>query len=183
MLTVLQLHHPKWIERWCPKDIHAGFWEISSAVNGTLANILVAQKDLKVKEIQKLVGLLEEILIRRTEFLRKQKEIRPEFSTAAAAEARSNASTKLEVALLVHLCSAEPDLVSSCVKVPSVCLSASMTLRFVWLVVFPSITISHFSSLCSASVTCATRSRSLHPIRQPIQSLQTTVSIASSALV
>ena len=155
MLTVLQLHHPKWIERWCPKDIHAGFWEISSAVNGTLANILVAQKDLKVKEIQKLVGLLEEILIRRTEFLRKQKEIRPEFSTAAAAEARSNASTKLEVALLVHLCSAEPDLVSSCVKVLSLC-PASMALRFVWLVDISKYSNSHFSSLCSASVTCAT---------------------------
>lgn len=157
------------MERWCPKDIHAGFWEISSAVNATLANILVSQKDLKVKEIQKLVSLLEEILVRRTEFLRKQKETRPEFSMAASTESRSNASTKLEVALLVHLCSAEPDLVSSCVKV---CIHTIFTYTL------------HrtFSDLFfSASVTCATRLRLWRPTRRPTRSPPTIACTASSA--
>ncbi|KYR01829.1 hypothetical protein DLAC_01846 [Tieghemostelium lacteum] len=110
--TLLKFHKPLHIESWFAKGQVSGFWEISSAVNVSLANTLIEQKDIKAEQIQKLVTLLEEILLRRNEFLDKYKEtLRPEQSVR---DARSQGSTKLEVALLIHLCSSEPDICSKC---------------------------------------------------------------------
>eukprot|EP01132_Coremiostelium_polycephalum_P003622 gene3622-4511_t len=110
--TLLKFHNPIHIESWSAKNMINGFWEISSAVNVSLANALIEQKDIKAEQIQKLVTLLEEILIRRNQFLDKYKEnLRPE---ASVRDVRSQGSTKLEVALLIHLCSAEPDICSKC---------------------------------------------------------------------
>jgi hypothetical protein len=99
----------------------------------TLANGLIDQRDIKPDQIQKLVTLLESILIRRNnvriltilrflydtnlkksmQFLDRFKENhRPEPQLK---DVRFQGSTKLEVALLIHLCSAEPDI---CSKVP-----------------------------------------------------------------
>lgn len=111
--TLLELHVPGNIERWSAKSTINGFWEISSSVNVTLANGLIDQKDIKSDQIQKLVTLLESILIRRNQFLERFKEFhRPEPQLK---DVRFQGSTKLEVALLIHLSSAEPDI---CSKVP-----------------------------------------------------------------
>lgn len=82
----------------------------SSSVNVTLANGLIDQRDIKPDQIQKLVTLLESILIRRNQFLERFKENhRPEPQLK---DVRFQGSTKLEVALLIHLSSAEPDICS-----------------------------------------------------------------------
>ncbi|KAF2077194.1 hypothetical protein CYY_001515 [Polysphondylium violaceum] len=110
--TLLKFHSPSNIESWSAKNMINGFWEISSAVNVSLANTLIEQKEIKAEQIQKLVTLLEEILIRRNHFLEKYKEnLRPEL---AVRDVRSQGNTKLEVALLIHLCSSEPDICSKC---------------------------------------------------------------------
>ena len=76
----------------------------------SLAHALIDQKDIKIDQIQKTVTLLEEILIRRNDFLDKYKEShRPD---GLVKDVRIQGITKLEVALLIHLCSAEPDICS-----------------------------------------------------------------------
>ncbi|EGG19811.1 neurofibromin [Cavenderia fasciculata] len=110
--TLLKFHNAVYIEAWYEKKMINGFWEISSAVNISLANALIDMKDAKYEQIQKLVTLLEEILLRRNAFLEKSKEsLRPE---ASVRDVRSQGSTKLEIALLIHLCSPEPDICSKC---------------------------------------------------------------------
>eukprot|EP01133_Synstelium_polycarpum_P017457 gene17457-20830_t len=110
--ALLKFHDPVHIESWYEKKMINGFWEISSAVNVSLANALLEQKDSRAEHIQRLVTLLEEILIRRNAFLEKSKEtLRPE---AAVREVRMQGSTKLEVSLLVYLASTEPDICTKC---------------------------------------------------------------------
>ncbi|EFA82125.1 neurofibromin [Heterostelium album PN500] len=110
--TLLKFHNPIYIDSWYEKKMINGFWEISSAVNVSLANALIEQKETKAGQVQKLITLLEEILIRRNAFLDKSKDtLRPE---ASVRDVRLHGSTKLEVALLIHLCSPEPDICSKC---------------------------------------------------------------------
>ncbi|GAM17779.1 hypothetical protein SAMD00019534_009540 [Acytostelium subglobosum LB1] len=110
--TLLKFHNATYIDCWYERRMINGFWEISSAVNVSLANALIEQKEIKAGQIQKLITLLEEILIRRNAFLDKSKDtLRPEMSVR---DVRLQGSTKLEVALLIHLCSPEPDICSKC---------------------------------------------------------------------
>jgi len=110
--ALVELHRPVYIEKWCARSVSNGFWEITSAVNSTIASALIVQKDIKIVQIQRLVTLIELILMRRNEYLENFKEFhRPEHHQK---DVRFNGSTKMEVALLIHLCSPEPDICSKC---------------------------------------------------------------------
>lgn len=65
--TLLELHKPQYISKWC--NMLNGVWEISASVNIALANILMDRKEIKVEQTLRAVTLLEELLRRNNEFL------------------------------------------------------------------------------------------------------------------
>lgn len=110
--ALLELHRPENIVRWCPRSVMDGFWTISSAVNAAFSDVLVQCKDLSVVTIQTYVSNLHKILECRNEFLQTANlTVSPDPSLD---ELRAGSSTKLEIALLVHLCSHKPEIGSVC---------------------------------------------------------------------
>eukprot|EP01119_Soliformovum_irregulare_P019017 TRINITY_DN5943_c0_g1_i1.p1 TRINITY_DN5943_c0_g1~~TRINITY_DN5943_c0_g1_i1.p1 ORF type:complete len:2529 (-),score=855.67 TRINITY_DN5943_c0_g1_i1:42-7628(-) len=105
--ALLNFHKPEFIERWCVKNVINGFWEISSIVNVTLADVLIERQDLTSADALKMITILEEILIRRNEFLRAH----PQDGTKAT-DAKTLASTRLEIVFLMYLCSSVPNISS-----------------------------------------------------------------------
>eukprot|EP01094_Clydonella_sp_ATCC50884_P006709 TRINITY_DN1591_c0_g1_i1.p1 TRINITY_DN1591_c0_g1~~TRINITY_DN1591_c0_g1_i1.p1 ORF type:complete len:2499 (-),score=1256.67 TRINITY_DN1591_c0_g1_i1:167-7663(-) len=110
--ALLELHRPENIMRWCPRSILDGFWTISSAVNVAFSEVLITQKELTVVTIQTYVSSVHKILECRNEFLQTANlTVSPDSHLDAL---RSSASSKLEIALLVHLCSGKPEIGSVC---------------------------------------------------------------------
>ncbi|GAM23465.1 hypothetical protein SAMD00019534_066400 [Acytostelium subglobosum LB1] len=108
--TLLKLHEPTYVESWYEKKMINGFWEISSAVNVSLANSLIDNRDQSLEHTQRMLILLQEVLARRNEFLFKSRDsLLPHNSVR---DTRQQGTTKLEFALLIHLCSSESDICS-----------------------------------------------------------------------
>jgi len=111
--ALLELHKAENISRWCSEaSLVNGFWTIGSSVTISLANVLIEQKDLTSNQIQVLLTHLEAILRSRNEFLQQANMTRQPDPTSR--ELRSAASTKLEIALLTHICSGKPEIGSLC---------------------------------------------------------------------
>lgn len=75
-----------------------------------LADVLIEKKSIKLINLRQYVNLFKEILAFRNEFLVKHKDDKSDAgdgSTASPASAslHSTASTRVEVALLIQLCS------------------------------------------------------------------------------
>jgi GTPase-activator protein for Ras-like GTPase/Divergent CRAL/TRIO domain/Cell morphogenesis C-terminal len=115
--TLLELHQPENIERWCQdkQTPIQGFWEIALAVDIHLAKVLVGSKNLTVEQIQRLVTLLEEIHTQRNCFLDDYKE--KALPDASIKDLQSLSSSQLEMALLIHLSSAKVEVCSTCARV------------------------------------------------------------------
>lgn len=124
--AIVELHRPKLIERWVPSNQIAGFWDISSHVLIDLSDVLIEKKSIKLPDLRQYINLFREILAFRNEFLATHKEQRAGESAGEAgassssssssgvtsASLRANASTKIEVALLIQLCSGETEIVT-----------------------------------------------------------------------
>jgi len=115
--TLLELHQPENIERWCQdkQTPIQGFWEIALAVDIHLATVLIENKNLTVEQIQRLVTLLEEIHTQRNRFLDDYKE--QALPDASTRDLQSLSSSQLESALLVHLNSGKVEVCSTCARV------------------------------------------------------------------
>ena len=109
--TLLALYKPEYIGKWYTKDPIEGCWLISSSVNSYLSSILIDQVEMEQIQIQKVFGLLEQILKKKNQFIESYKDAQPTDSTKRI---RSQATTKLEVALLIHFCSGNTEIVSTC---------------------------------------------------------------------
>ncbi|KAL6048750.1 Neurofibromin 1 [Balamuthia mandrillaris] len=108
--ALVALHKPENIARWCSSDVINGFWDISSAVNISIATVLAEREDLEINDSRQLIGVLKQILELRNEFLAKHKDAQPTSGEHSNTKAQSSKS--LEVALLIHLCSSETEIVS-----------------------------------------------------------------------
>eukprot|EP01087_Luapelamoeba_hula_P001442 TRINITY_DN1115_c0_g1_i1.p1 TRINITY_DN1115_c0_g1~~TRINITY_DN1115_c0_g1_i1.p1 ORF type:complete len:2561 (-),score=353.59 TRINITY_DN1115_c0_g1_i1:117-7799(-) len=116
--ALLALHRPEHIDRWCTLNVLHGFWHISSAINSSLSNVLVERRDLRTVDIHQLVSILNQILGERNVFLariHKHKDRKPSADSGEPGS-RALSSTQLEIALLIHLCSAETEIVSKVVN-------------------------------------------------------------------
>eukprot|EP01113_Clastostelium_recurvatum_P009144 TRINITY_DN1436_c0_g1_i2.p1 TRINITY_DN1436_c0_g1~~TRINITY_DN1436_c0_g1_i2.p1 ORF type:complete len:2696 (+),score=879.69 TRINITY_DN1436_c0_g1_i2:238-8325(+) len=115
--ALLSFHTVTNIERWAypardqaPQTPSTVFWEVEAAVNTGLASALIEQRDIKTSEIQHLVTLVEEILIRRNAFLERSKDLYR--SLVNIKDVRLQGIARLEQALLIHLCCGETDICS-----------------------------------------------------------------------
>ncbi|KAI9597754.1 hypothetical protein BDF19DRAFT_434347 [Syncephalis fuscata] len=110
--ALLELHKPAFINQWGPPHlIMKSFWSISSQVM-----LAVARHILNFKEREDgtryALELLQQLLVRRNEFLREHQE---HCTVGMEIPDRLNASVALEIVLLVLLCSAETEICSNAV--------------------------------------------------------------------
>lgn len=127
----MELHRPQNIERWVPSNPVAAFWDISSHVSShsflvipvedsdflvrlqvliDLADVLIEKKSIKLNDLRQYINLFKEILAFRNEFLAKHKDGRSDqaegtSSASSGGSLHSTAATRVEVALLIQLCS------------------------------------------------------------------------------
>ncbi|EXX73089.1 Ira2p [Rhizophagus irregularis DAOM 197198w] len=107
--TLLELHNLEYIERWGPEDkIMYSFWSISSQVMLAIARQILDYKE-REESTKHLLDLLLQLFIRRNQFLKKHKE---ESTVGINAPERFSCNVVLEIALLVLLCSPDPDICS-----------------------------------------------------------------------
>lgn len=96
------------MELWCQADVAAGFVELSSSVLTHLATSLIADKDLQGQNSKTLLDLMKEITSSSNEFIAKNYDkITPEHLKSRK---RVQSLDNLETALLVLLCSPEPEI-------------------------------------------------------------------------
>ncbi|KAI8137099.1 hypothetical protein BJV82DRAFT_547510 [Fennellomyces sp. T-0311] len=122
---LIKLHARDYIMVWgsANRFIEA-FWKISSQVVFTLAKQLLDTRE-RDDGLKKLLDLLARILTLRNEFLRVHQDIAVHGSDVRE---RLQASIGLEVALLVLLCSADPDICSGAIACfGHICLEAHLT--------------------------------------------------------
>ncbi|KAI9261580.1 hypothetical protein BDA99DRAFT_547292 [Phascolomyces articulosus] len=120
-----KLHAPDYIMAWGSSSrFIESFWKISSQVVFTLAKQLLDTRE-RDDGLKKLLDLLARILTLRNEFLRLHQDIAMHGSDVRE---RLQASIGLEVALLVLLCSADPDICSGAIACfGHICLEAHIT--------------------------------------------------------
>ncbi|CAO3592087.1 unnamed protein product [Absidia cylindrospora] len=106
-----KLHNTSNITRWGPPPtLMSNFWSISSQVIFSLARQMLDEKQNE-EGVRSLLILLSKLLKSRSEFLRKHTE-----STHEGVRERLQASISLEIALLVSLCSPNPDICSDSIR-------------------------------------------------------------------
>ncbi|CAO3639828.1 unnamed protein product [Cunninghamella echinulata] len=111
MDCLAKLHNINNIIHWGPKaTIMSNFWSISSQVIFSLARQMLDNK-LNEDTVKALLTLMMKLLEARNEFLRKHPEV-----TNDSVRERLQASISLEIALLVLLCSPNPDICSDVIK-------------------------------------------------------------------
>ncbi|KAI9323567.1 hypothetical protein BX666DRAFT_2016762 [Dichotomocladium elegans] len=122
---LLKLHAPNYIMMWGqPNHFMESFWKISSQVVFTLAKQLLDTRE-RDDGLKKLLDLLARLLVMRNDFLRQHQETAAQGSDVRE---RLQASIGLEVALLVLLCSADPDICSGAIACfGHICLEADIT--------------------------------------------------------
>lgn len=120
-----KLHAPDYIMTWgTPTHFMEAFWKISSQVVFTLAKQLLDTRE-RDDGLKKLLDLLARLLTLRNEFLRLHQDIAIQGSDVRE---RLQASIGLEVALLILLCSADPDICSGAIACfGHICLEAHLT--------------------------------------------------------
>ncbi|KAI9491357.1 hypothetical protein BDB00DRAFT_874401 [Zychaea mexicana] len=120
-----KLHAPDYIVAWGSSSrFIESFWKISSQVVFTLAKQLLDTRE-RDDGLKKLLDLLARILTLRNDFLRLHQDIAMHGSDVRE---RLQASIGLEVALLVLLCSADPDICSGAMACfGHICLEAHIT--------------------------------------------------------
>ncbi|RIA90709.1 hypothetical protein C1645_875920 [Glomus cerebriforme] len=107
--TLLELHNLEYIEQWGPEDKKMySFWSISSQVMLAIARQILEYKE-REESTKYLLELLLQLFNRRNQFLRKHKE---ESTDGINAPERISCNVVLEIALLVLLCSPDPDICS-----------------------------------------------------------------------
>ncbi|KAI7901256.1 uncharacterized protein BX663DRAFT_515416 [Cokeromyces recurvatus] len=102
-----KLHAPDYIMLWgTPDKYMESFWKISSQVLFTLAKQLLDSRE-RENGLRKLLDLLKRLLISRNKFLEQHRDV---AMYGIDTRERLQASIGLEVALLVLLCSSDPDI-------------------------------------------------------------------------
>ena len=108
---LVTVHKIEYIARWKPDNPIDGFWRSSSQVTTNLASVLIENTEITLDEINKMISLLEQILRARNAYLESCQITKPDNTSK---HLRYEASTKLEIALLIHLCSSTASIVSKC---------------------------------------------------------------------
>ena len=103
--AIVRLHSLQHIQRWA-----RAFWELSSAVTGSLADVLIHQRELAPRETSFIVSTMERLVASRLHYLKSCDAGIPEAHIKELAVA---CTTKLEIGLLTQLCSTEPEVCSS----------------------------------------------------------------------
>ena len=111
--ALLVLHRSENVLRWNAKTPSDAFWKISSAVNYQFGFYLGNNQQMQPHEVKKIITILHDLLESRLQFLEANPTIIPSAQNKVQ---RYQTSSILETTLLIHLCSAEPEIVSLCAQ-------------------------------------------------------------------
>ena len=112
--ALINVHDSTYIRHWAAdeKELIPVLWLVSSKVNSTIATSLISRRDIKPDEILSLVTLIEEILVRRNDFLAYYGgDVRP---APTVEKVRSSRLKDLEIALLIYLTSSKVPIITKC---------------------------------------------------------------------
>ncbi|KNC49089.1 neurofibromatosis type 1 [Thecamonas trahens ATCC 50062] len=133
--VISKFHKPDIIAAWCPPEMLSAFWEISSAVSSSIASLIIQQRDISdlaaKRHIKLLMHLLYECLESSNDFLASDyvKDL-DTLCTVAMYKPRARSSIKIEHALLICLCSGEPEICSQAARCFGlICGQASLLLE------------------------------------------------------
>ncbi|CAG8450213.1 2329_t:CDS:10 [Ambispora leptoticha] len=123
--TLLELHDPDYIEKWGPSENKMfNFWCVSSQVMLAVARQIVELKE-REEGAKYMLELLHQLLIKRNEFLKANREM---ATVGINVPERFASNVALEIALLVLLCSADTEICSIAVTCfGHLCTEAQLT--------------------------------------------------------
>ncbi|KAF0455119.1 gtpase-activator protein for ras-like gtpase [Gigaspora margarita] len=123
--TLLEFHNVELIDLWGSQDNKMQqFWHISSQITLSIANLILHSKE-RDTVAKDMLDLLSQLLVRRNEFLKAPTD-RPLKENNVSIRHTSN--IKLESALLIMLCSPDPDICLTAVNCfGQLCLEAELT--------------------------------------------------------
>ncbi|CAG8523183.1 18947_t:CDS:10, partial [Racocetra fulgida] len=105
--TLLEFHNVELIELWgSPDNKMQQFWHISSQIILSIANLILDSKE-RDTVAKDMLDLLSQLLVRRNEFLKAHKDKQSKGNNVAL---RHTSCIRLESALLVMLCSPDPEI-------------------------------------------------------------------------
>ncbi|CAG8830874.1 33457_t:CDS:2, partial [Racocetra persica] len=123
--TLLEFHNVELIELWgSPDNKMQQFWHISSQIILSIANLILDSKE-RDTVAKDMLDLLSQLLVRRNEFLKAHKDKQSKGNNVAL---RHTSCIRLESALLVMLCSPDPEICLTAVNCfGQLCLEAELT--------------------------------------------------------